>query len=164
VPFLSDTEFDQSSPTIEIHALDPSKPRRVTITHAGRKLVGSVYFKGDEAGPSTVRLQPWGTITGRIVDDEGKPRGSIGLWNAGGLEPRAEHGMLPGGNRGEGIWIGPDGRFRFEGVVPGLKYGASVMDGVVMQIGELFQDVTVAPSEVKDLGDLKVVPLKRESG
>ena len=73
-----------------------------------------------------------------------------------------ERGILPGGNRGEGDWIGPDGRFRFTGLVPGLKYGASVMDGVITQIGELFQDVTVAPGEMKDLGDLKVIPLKRD--
>jgi hypothetical protein len=158
------SEYDQDSPTIEVHALDPSKPRRVTIAHAGRKLIGSVYLKGDETGPLTVRLQAWGAITGRIIDDEGQPRSGIGLWSAGGLEPRAEHGMLPGGDRGEGVWIGPDGRFRFEGLVPGLKYGASVMDGVIILIGELFQDVAVAPGEMKDLGDLKVIPHQPEAG
>ena len=156
------TESEQASPTIEILALDPSKPRRVTITHVGRKLIGSVYLKGDETIPLTVRLQPWGTITGRIVDDDGQPRGGIGLWSAGGLEPPADQGILPGGDRGEGVWIGPDGRFRFERLVPGLKYGASAMDGVIMPIGELFQDVTVAPGEVKDLGDLKVIPPRRD--
>ena len=55
-----------------------SKPRRVTITHAARKLVGFVYLKGDEAGPLTVKLQPWGTITGRIIDDEGQPARGTG--------------------------------------------------------------------------------------
>ena len=39
----------------------------------GRKLIGSVYLKGDETGTLTVRLQPWGTILGRIVNDEGQP-------------------------------------------------------------------------------------------
>ena len=38
--------YQQDSPTIEIHALDPSKPRRVTITHEGRKLVGSSTSRG----------------------------------------------------------------------------------------------------------------------
>ena len=82
---FSSSEYSQQSPTIEIHALDPSKPRRVTITHAGRKLIGSVYLKGDETGPLTIRLQPWGTITGRIVDDEGQPRGGLGIYEHGRL-------------------------------------------------------------------------------
>ncbi|MHC5545001.1 hypothetical protein ACYOEI_42740, partial [Singulisphaera rosea] len=56
--------------------------------------------------------------------------------------------------------IGHDGRFRVEGLVPGLKYGgfasAGFNDG-----GELFHDVTVAPGEFKDLGDLKIIPLRQ---
>ena len=32
-----------------------------------------------------------------------------------------------------------------------------------MYIGDLFHDVTVAPGEVKDLGDLKVIPPKRDN-
>jgi RNA polymerase sigma factor (sigma-70 family) len=150
----------QDSPMIEVHGLDPSRPRPVTIAHDDRKLIGSIILKGDEPGPLTVRLQPWGTITGRIIDDEGRPRGGIGLWSAGGGEPPPGYGILPGGNIGQGIWIGPDGRFRIERLVPGLKYGISVMDGVIMQIGELVQGVTVAPGQTRDLGDLKVIPLK----
>jgi RNA polymerase sigma factor (sigma-70 family) len=65
-------EYPQASPTIEIHGLDPSRPRRVTVTHGGRKLIGSIELKGDEASPVTIRLQPYGTITGRIVDEDGR--------------------------------------------------------------------------------------------
>ena len=68
-------------------------------------------------------------------------------------ERPAEQGILPGGNLGGGIRIGRDGRFRIEGLVPGLKYGASASDGFTY-LGELFHDVTVTPGEVKDLGDI----------
>jgi RNA polymerase sigma factor (sigma-70 family) len=156
---FSTIEYEQESPTIEIHALDPSKPRRVTVTHAGRKLVGSVYLKGDESGPLTIRLQPWGTILGRIVDEDGKPRGSLGLSNTRGIypQPPADQGLLPGRTSGPGIRLGRDGRFRIEGLVPGLKYGASASTGN-MFLGAVFRDVIVAPGEVKDLGDLKAIP------
>ena len=86
---FSSTEYPQPSTTIEIHGLDPSQPRRVIVTHAGRKLIGSVYLKGDETGPLTIRLQPYGTITGRIVDDDGRPRGGLGIMSAGRLAARS---------------------------------------------------------------------------
>jgi RNA polymerase sigma factor (sigma-70 family) len=154
-------EYPQQSSTMEIHALDSSQPRRVTITHVGRKLIGSVYLKGDEKGPLTVRLQPWGTIVGRIVDDEGKPRGNVSL--LGAYRPRPARpevqGMLHGND-----WIGPDGRFRFDGLVPGLVYGGFATERLPVQgnthFGDVFHDVTVAPGAVKDLGDLKVIPPK----
>jgi RNA polymerase sigma factor (sigma-70 family) len=160
----SSTEFPQPSPTIEIYALDPSRPRRVIVTHAGRKLIGSVFLKGDETGPLTIRLQPYGTVTGRIVDEDGRPRGGLGIMSAGGSMPArpAEEGILPGGNIGGGIRIGRDGRFHVEGLVPGLKYGAGASEGF-RDYGELFNDLTVAPGEVKDLGDLKAVPPKRDN-
>jgi hypothetical protein len=160
---FSTSEYDQDSPTIEVHALAPSKPRRVTITHAGRKLVGSVYLKGDEIGPLTVRLQPWGTIAGRIVDDEGQPRGGLAMDDINGTfpEPPVDQGILPGGVTSLGIPIGRDGRFRVEGFVPGLKYGAGAVGAFKYQ-GDVFRDLTVAPGEVKDLGDLKLVPPKRK--
>ena len=157
--FSDGIEYDQESPTIEIHALDPSKPRRVIVTHTGRKLIGTAYLKGDEAGPMTIELQPWGTILGRIVDDEGQPRKGIQIMNIDGSFPKrpAEQGILPGDGRIDG-----DGRFRVERLVPGLEYGASASERPSLH-GELFRDVAVAPGEVKDLGDLKIVPHKRRN-
>jgi hypothetical protein len=151
--------YEQESPAIEVHALDPSKPRRVTLRHDGRKLVGSVYLKGDEVGPLTVRLQPSGAVTGRIVDEEGRPRGGLELSNLDGVapEPPPDRAMLPGNDSYPWIMVGRDGRFRVEGLIPGLKYGAGASRGLV-HLGEVFRDVTVAPGEVKDLGDLRIVP------
>jgi hypothetical protein len=153
-------EYEIESSTVEIHGLDSSGPRRVIATFASRKLIGSLYLNGDETGPRTIRLDSWGTITGRIVDGDGKPYGGRGLWSDHDVRtPRPEeYGVLPGGDRGEGIWIAPDGRFHLDGLVPGLKYRASVTDGVINKRCTLFRDVTVVPGEVKDLGALKVVP------
>ena len=144
--------YEQESRSFAVHSLDPSRPRRVTITHAGRQLVGSLFLKGDETGPITVGLQPWGTILGRIVDEDGQPRGGLQLSNIGGMHPErpVEQGILPRSTTGPGIRTGRDGWFRVEGLVPGLIYGASASKGFV-GIGHLFRDVTVAPGEVKDL-------------
>jgi RNA polymerase sigma factor (sigma-70 family) len=160
---FSTIEYAQESPEIVIHALDPSKPRRVTVSHAARQLVGSVYLKGNETGSLILRLQPWGTVTGRVVDDEGQPRGGLAINNLGGIypEPPADQGILPNSTTSPGIWIGRDGRFRIEGLIPGLKYGASAHEGFMYR-GTLFKDLTVAPGEVKNLCDLRIVAENRD--
>ncbi len=154
--------FDEESANFEIHALDPSQPRRVVITHEGRKLIGSIYLKGDEAGPITVRLTPWGTVAGRIVDDEGKPRKGVFIGSPkGSTNPHPEtDDILPESNWNRGIRVGDDGRFRVEGLVPGLRYGATARAGFEA-LGDLFVGLTTSPGEVKVLGDLKIQPPKK---
>jgi hypothetical protein len=144
-------EYDQASPTIDVPSLDPSRPRRVIVTHVARKLIGTAYLRGDESGPLTIRLQPWGTIAGRVVDEDGQPLKGREIHSIDGIFPKRPdvQGILP-----DDVWVGRDGRFRIERLVPGLQYGARLD-------GELFRDVTLAPGEVKDLGDLKVVPRQR---
>ncbi len=151
--------YRQDASTIEVHGLSPEKPRRVTITHEGRKLVGSLDLKGDEPGPLTVRLRPWGIVTGRVVDDEGQPRAGLALNSLAGIYPGPDkdHGILPGHDDVPGPRTDRDGRFRIEGFVPGLKYGAAGVQGF-MYLGMVFDDVMVGSGETKDLGDLKITP------
>ena len=158
---FSNAENEQDAPTFEVHALDPSKPRRVTITHAGRKLVGSVYLKGDETGPLTVRLQPWGTVTGRIVDDDGKPRGSLRLNSLLGIypQPPVDQALLPGSTGATASGAPATANSASRAWSPDSSMGRTPGRGP-WAVVELFQDVTVAPGEVKDLGDLKVIPPK----
>ncbi len=155
--------YPQESSDFEVHALDPSRPRRLVVTHAGRKLIGSVYLKGDEAGPLTVQLQPWGTVVGRIVDDEGKPKPSMSLTNTDGSYSKhpEDSDVVPGGDWNGGLGLGNDGKFRVEGLVPGLKYHLSANESFT-GVGKLIDDVIVKSGEVKDLGDLKVIPVKPE--
>jgi RNA polymerase sigma factor (sigma-70 family) len=154
----SSSEYPQTTPTFEIEAVERGRPRRVTVIHQERKLIGSTYLRGGEQAPLTIRLEPYGTIMGRILGDEGRPRGGIEITSEGGAVPArpAEQGILPGGDVAGSIRIGRDGRFRIEGLVPGLQYGAGISLGFTY-LGMIFRDVTVKPGEVKDLGDLKAV-------
>jgi hypothetical protein len=152
----------QPSSSFEVYALDPSSPRRVIVMHEGRKLIGSVLLKGDEAGPVTIKLQPWGSVAGRIIDDDGRPRKGMFIGSPGGSENKhpETHDILPGSDWNNGVRVGDDGRFFIEGLVPGLKYSANSRSGFNVP-GDLFVDLTVAPGEAKDLGDLKVQPPKK---
>ena len=89
--------------------------------------------EGGENGPMTVRLQPAGTITGRLVDEEGRPRTGVAINVGYGpgqftdipyfftlLEPA----------------LGNDGRFRIEGLIPGVVYELNFRVGADTYLGE----------------------------
>jgi RNA polymerase sigma factor (sigma-70 family) len=153
----------QPSSSIEVHALDPSKPRRVVVMHEARKLIGTALMKGTETGPVTIKLQPWGSVAGRIVDDEGRPRKAMFIGSPDGNQNKhpETYDILPGSDWNSGVRVGDDGRFKIEGLVPGLKYSANARTGFEAY-GDLFVDLTVSPGEAKELGDLKVQPPKKE--
>ena len=111
------TQRPLDSGAFEVAGLDPRQPRRLDFFHAERELAGSLVVVGDEPGPLTVRLQPWGVVTGRIVDDEGQPRTKLEL-----VTLLFDSDFVP--DRGilhKPYRVDQDGRFRVA-LVPGLKY------------------------------------------
>jgi RNA polymerase sigma factor (sigma-70 family) len=172
---------DWPLPTGEFTALglDPARPRLLGFAHWDRKLAGSVVVRGDEAGPVTVKLVPWGTVSGRLLDVEGKPIKNATLWfteipvrQPG--RPRATDTGLHVVNR-SAYKPRPDprtdeqGRFRVEGLIPGLKYSLALVDEKgatrlerVKWEGLAFRDLVWKPGETKDLGDVKLQPFPKE--
>jgi len=155
--------FPQESARFEVHALVPNKPRRLVVMHEGRKLIGSVLLRGNETGSVSVKIEPWGTVSGRIVDDEGNPRKEMFIGSPGGSENKyvETHDILPWSDWNSGVRVGDDGRFQIEGLVPGLRYDAVSRSGFEA-FGDLFKDMVVTSGEAKDLGDLKVQPPKTQ--
>jgi RNA polymerase sigma factor (sigma-70 family) len=141
--------------TFEVKGLLPGADR-IDFLHAGRKLAGSLRLKGDETGKLTVKLQPWGTVIGRIVDEDGKPRTNLEL-----ITPLLDRSNLEFGWIEGRFTVDAQGRFRIEGLVPGLNYEVSGrssnrLDGIV------FKNLQIGPGEVKDLGDIKLPPRNRD--
>ena len=158
--FLANIPRWQDSATIALSGFEPGGSRRVTVRHPGRKLVGSLIVR-EEAGPrQTLHLAPWGEIQGRIVREDGTPRVGLDLTSGIGSDrpPVEPSGLLPRSNGLGGITTDSGARFHVVGLVPGLHYAAAAAENREILVGDLFEDVTVAPGEVKDLGDLKVRP------
>jgi RNA polymerase sigma factor (sigma-70 family) len=150
----------QETRPIWVRSLDPSKPRRVTVLHNDRKLVGSIWLRGDESGARVVHLVPWGSVVGRFLDAEGDPISSRRIDHDRSTSTKPEEaGILPGAAATPPPTTDEGGRFRFDRLVPGLKYSA-YLPGISPSPGLGFKDVTVAPGETKDLGDLKVQPFQ----
>jgi RNA polymerase sigma factor (sigma-70 family) len=129
--------------------LYPSEPRTLSFVHPGRKLVGHVVVKGTEGGPLTVRLQPWGTLTGRLVDESGKALSGVKVRLHYPDLPRP--GMQPQDKPAE---TDRDGRFRVEALLPGLKHELT-LEGATPLAGDALKGVTAAAGEAKDLGTIR---------
>jgi hypothetical protein len=107
--------------------------------HQDRELGKVVTIHGDEAGPLTVRLEPCGSIAGRLLDKRGHPvpEARIRLSGGPGLEFMAVTDR--------------EGRFR-EVLLPGQTYslGVSSPRAVARPVG----GVKVEAGRSQDLGDL----------
>jgi RNA polymerase sigma factor (sigma-70 family) len=153
------TESDGAEATktpgvMTVSKLNPLRPRRFTFRHDTRKLVGSLVARGDEAEPYTVKLQPWGSIAGRLVDAQSQPRPKVHLrttdWEAATIDPA--RGLLPGGLKTD-----EQGRFRVEGLVPGQKYSGNAVGEEAAKggFGVVIDRVVLEPGETRDLGDVR---------
>jgi RNA polymerase sigma factor (sigma-70 family) len=140
VDYIWEKGLAQDASSFTILGLRPGKPRTVTVLNPKQRLTGQLVLRGDESQPQTITLQPWGVLTGRIVDDQGEPC-NVGDVLLGArvpfMEPR----------------IPKDGRFRIEGLVPGKPYKLELIKGSML-VNLVVEDVKVGPGEVKDLGDI----------
>ena len=124
--------------------------------HEGKKLAGSLRVPGPEKGSVQVKLRPWGVVTGRLVDASGQGlrRGEL-LFLRGPEADPLKVGSLPQNS----FKLGKDGKFRIEGLVPGLKYDLALRDGNMI-VGDVVKNLTVKSGETKDLGDVPIKTLE----
>jgi RNA polymerase sigma factor (sigma-70 family) len=125
--------------------LAANETRMLRMIHEAKKLAGWLEVRGDEKGPVRIRLESWGTLTGRLVTPEGKPMMDVTI-HAGWRSGQADK----------------DGRFRIEGLAPGLKFSLSVSKGQydLAILSKNATDLQVKPGETKDLEDIRVKPIE----
>ncbi len=116
--------YDKSQ--AEIYGLDPAKAKTVLFLHRDRKLGAVLSIKPGEsasAGGPKVTMQPCATVTGRIVDAEGKPV-TGGIWVQLDGEGDADRARLYSSTEP----IDADGRFRIDNLAPGGTYTLEARD------------------------------------
>ncbi|MHB1424222.1 MAG: sigma-70 family RNA polymerase sigma factor [Gemmataceae bacterium] len=155
--------------------MEPNRPRLVCFVHEEKKLAGSVVVRGDEKAPLTVKLQPWATVSGRLLDADGKPIANATLWftEVPVRKPGQPMSLDTGLHVVEHSAYKPNpdprtdeqGRFRVERLVPGLQYnlalvnesGATTFEQIKWE-GLVFAKLILKAGESKDLGDVKLQP------
>jgi RNA polymerase sigma factor (sigma-70 family) len=135
---------------LTLEALRPKEPRWVVVLHPGRQLAASLEVQAGDKEPVPIRLEPTGTITGRLLDPDGAvwKRQDLSIYfNKRGKDSLNAHLL-------EVVQTDDEGRFRVEGVVPGLIYQVNV--AVKRRtIGSVKVGLTLKPGELKGLGDIK---------
>lgn len=130
-----------------VWGLDAHEEREVVFVQEDKHWAGAVKVRGDTREPLIVKLEPWGVVSGRLVGPNGMPQPGVLLRIAAMMLPRRS------------FQTDKDGRFRIEGLAPGVEYTMEVMmnDQVA---GRVFTNLTVNGGETKDLGDIQVKPKK----
>jgi hypothetical protein len=136
--------------TFSLRGLSPDRVQRITFFKEDRRLIGFLMARGDGDAPYTVRMQPWGTVIGRISDAHGKPQKadlSMGTW---ALETNSDPAV------GVHFDAATDaqGRFRIDKLVPGQRYSATIW-GNFKNLGTAFDNLVVRAGEVRDLGEIR---------
>jgi RNA polymerase sigma factor (sigma-70 family) len=129
-----------------VRGLNPKAKRQLVFHHKQKRLGFFLKeLRGDESGSLTIKLQPCGSASGRLVDSDGQPLPQERLGFSG----------TAGAAIGQGGYLevrtDKEGRFHARGLVPGMVYHVatpSARRGIA--------SLVVEPGKQKDLGDVKL--------
>jgi RNA polymerase sigma factor (sigma-70 family) len=136
-------------------AVDAKRPRSLVFLHPEKKLGGTVRMTGEEKGPIEVKLRPWATVTGRLVDAEGRPQANIRLGFVMSLDDTDPAGV--GDLPDREMKTDAAGRFSIGGFVPGLRYNLTAIDSSRV-LADVTRGTQFKEGEVKDVGDVVLKP------
>src|SRR5262249_55191805 len=145
----------------------------LVFVHPEKKLAKVQKVAAEDKGPLTVRLEPTGALAGRVLDPAGRPSAGVKVKAAYSIA-ELEEARKAGKDSKNRVWelellydfqawekilnregtTDKDGKFRLDGLVPGLKYDLGVNDGLPQDVIRR-ERLSVESGKDKDLGDLK---------
>jgi hypothetical protein len=142
--------------TGRIYALDPDHPRPVVFLHVERKLAVVVTLRGDEKEPVPVRLTPTATLMGRVLDADGQPVAEADVYT---LYTSTGRELTKSQSRWNLPRTDKEGRFRLEGIVPGLSLELGFVKGRQMLVPQTRREIkSPEVGKTLDLGDVRIKP------
>jgi RNA polymerase sigma factor (sigma-70 family) len=129
-----------------VHRCNPRRPRELVVHLPKTGLVGVAQTPKNKGDSITVPLQPGATVTGRLLNAEGKPWAGVALyvWVRGGERP-VWHKYT-----NEEIKTDQNGLFRVTRLLPGRQFRLSA------DVSELVFGDGLRSGQTKELGDVRM--------
>jgi len=146
--------------TATVFALNPEKPRILTIYHPEKNLGGTITIRSDEKEPLVAKLDPAGRLTGRLLDLDGSPL--VGAQVSIGPQSYISRDLYQKANpTGKPIRTDKDGRFTLTGIVPGISFSLQTQrEQAYFRGNPRIGWRQLKPGETLDLGDWRMEPIR----
>src|SRR5262249_28102536 len=116
-------EFQSNEPLrgsdFTVNGLSPNRPRLLSFYHREKNLGAVRLLPAEDRGPLTGARQPGGTAPGGLLDEPKTPRAAASVWAS--LADR-RYQSPEGQPHTASATADKEGRFRIEGLVPGVSY------------------------------------------
>ncbi|MGP0067048.1 MAG: hypothetical protein ACLQGP_26075, partial [Isosphaeraceae bacterium] len=155
--FLNTNRYESlKSPEFALYALspDPLLPRTVIFRHRDRRLGKAIRVETGDKGPLSVRLDPTASVTGRLLDREGRPLEGVALALCRLIDEPTRSALrefIPP----ERATTDAEGRFRLDGIVPGLMQMLEITGSKVESDRYMLEQWVPEPGEARDLGEIR---------
>jgi hypothetical protein len=147
--FVFNTMTYGAAAPFEMRGMEPNESRGV-LFRSGPPNVGKVqvlhYDETAGRRPVTVKLEPYATVTGRLLDEEGAPLKFVNVQ----VTAQGNNYVLP--PFASGVESQADGRFAVKNVAAGGEYYVVDADGFDEPIAKR---LSVSAGQTIDLGDIK---------
>ncbi len=140
-PFIADLSPPQPNAEFAVETLRTDETRPLLAYHDASKLGGSVELNGSDTGIVLLKLRPWASLVGRLVDADGAVRANVHILDL-------DRPDRP-------IATDSQGRFRLEGLVPGKPTTVWISQNSGFLSGTIARDLVLKPDETRNLGDAR---------
>jgi hypothetical protein len=141
------------------------KPRFLVFYEPKQKLAGTLKLKAGEKWPPVVKLKPTGSVTGRLLDADGKPLAGIVV------APRYRDSMANNMNsrvhETRPVASDANGAFTLDSLIPELPFELSFRRGrrdFAHQTKPADATVQIKPGACRDVGAIKLKPVPEKTG